>query len=72
MRKLIFVADGQISNCSNSKYDKYIGFTNEIGDERFAVEGKYYIHEDFAEYIKKQSHKALFLILIRRMSSTIS
>ena len=53
MRKLIFVADGQISNRSNSKYDKYIGFTNEIGDERFAAEGMYYTHEDFTEYIKE-------------------
>ena len=53
MRKLIFIADGQISNRDNSKYDKYIGFANEIGDERFAVQGDYYTHKDFVEYVKK-------------------
>ena len=52
MRKLIFIADGQIANRSNSKYDKYIGFTNEVGDERFAAEGDYYTCEDFAQYIR--------------------
>ncbi len=52
MRKYIFIADGQISTRRNYKYDKYIGFTNEIGDERFAVEGSYYTHKEFAEYIK--------------------
>ena len=68
MRKLIFIADGQISNRDNSKYDKYIGFANEIGDERFAVQGDYYTHKDFVEYVKKYNPKELFLILIRRTS----
>lgn len=52
MRKLIFIAEGKISNRSNYKYDKYIGFADEPGDERFAVQGTYYTPEDFAEYIK--------------------
>ena len=53
MRKLIFISDGQISNRNNAKYDKYIGFTDEIGDERFAAKGEYYSHGEFAEYVKK-------------------
>ncbi len=52
MRKLIFIATGQISDRSNSRYDKYISFTNKLGDERFAVKGEYYSHGEFAEYIK--------------------
>ncbi|MBQ7354493.1 MAG: hypothetical protein IJW62_03135 [Clostridia bacterium] len=53
MRKLIFIADGQISDRNNSRYDKYISFTNKLGDERFAVKGEYYSREEFAEYVKK-------------------
>ena len=52
MRKLIFTADGKIADRSNSKYDKYISFTNEAGDERFATQGDYYTCEDFAKYIR--------------------
>lgn len=53
MRKLIFIATGQISDRSNSRYDKYISFANEPGDERFTVKGEYYSHEEFTEYIKE-------------------
>lgn len=54
MRKFIFIAGGKFYNQDHSKYDIYIGFTDEIGDERFSAEGEYYTPEEFSKYVKNK------------------
>ena len=53
MRKIIFIAEGRLSNKNQKTNDKFISFTDIEGDERFAGEGEYYNHTEFADLIKK-------------------
>lgn len=53
MRKIIFIAEGRLSDKNQKTNDKFISFTDIEGDEKFAGEGEYYNHTEFADLIKK-------------------